>query len=206
MSHHLRANLQQLAKMVADGKAVCRLGVVSSYDPAHYAMKVKLQPTVVETGWMPVASIWVGNGWGLYAPPTVGDQAVVFFQEADLLTGLGGLSLYSDVDQPLRVESGEFWLVHKTGAFIKLTNDGKLSLQDAAETSLTFNNDGTATFKGTTFKIEADVEITGDTTISGDLSNDGQTSLSGGGPAIARVGDLVDGGVITSGSDNAQSG
>lgn len=198
--HKLRSTIGEMAQRAAKGLAVCRHGIVSAYDPDHYAMKVKLQPSDIETGWVPVASIWVGNGWGLYAPPSQGDQAVVFFQEADLQLPLGGFCLYDETNQPLSVESGEFWLVHKDGAFIKLTNDGKLSMQDAAGSSLVFSNDGVVTLKADTFKIDADVEITGD------LSNTGQTSLSGGGPAIARVGDMVDGGVITSGSDNAQSG
>jgi len=38
---------------------------------------------------------------------------------------------------PLPVSSGEFWLVHKTGSFLKLTNDGKVSINGNAEIDIT---------------------------------------------------------------------
>jgi phage baseplate assembly protein V len=164
----LKSAHAQLAQMVAAGLAVTRLGTVTSYDPATYSAKVMIQPNATETGWLPIASAWVGNQWGMYCPPSQGDQVKVVFQEADSLVGIIDGCLYSDVDQPLSVNSGEFWLVHQTGAFIKLTNDGKLSMQDAAASSLVFNNDGTVTLTATTFNIDADVNITGTTTGSDD--------------------------------------
>lgn len=48
--------------------------------------------------------------------------------------------------------------------------------------------------------LEGDVTITGDLTVEGDSHLKGNNQLGTGGPAIARVGDSVSGGVITSGS------
>ena len=113
----------EVARALA-GRADPRLCIVSSYDPQNYAAKVLVQPENVETGWLPVLSPWIGNGWGLYAPPTAGDQVLVLFQENDQEVGLVLPRLYSNQQRPLAVESGEFWLVHQSGSFVKLTNAG----------------------------------------------------------------------------------
>ena len=55
------------------GQARC--GIVQSFDPATYCAKVTLQPENVLTGWLPIATAWVGAGWGLAAPPSPGAPA-----------------------------------------------------------------------------------------------------------------------------------
>ena len=114
-----------------------RVGTVSAYDPAHYAAKVVIQPDDFETGWLPVTTPWSGNGWGLFAPPTPGDVVDVHFQEAGTEAGFVALRFYSNKTRPLPTPSGEFWLVHKSGAFLKLTNDGKALLNSAVEIDAT---------------------------------------------------------------------
>lgn len=114
-----------------------RLGTVSSYDPANYSAKVLIQPEDVETGWMPILSPWVGNGWGLFAPPSVGDLVEVHYQEGDFGAGMICQRFYNDSDRPLSVQSGEFWLVHQSGAFFKLTNDGKALINGQLEIDAT---------------------------------------------------------------------
>ncbi|EJN10477.1 hypothetical protein PMI40_00005, partial [Herbaspirillum sp. YR522] len=47
--------------------------------------------------------------------------------------GMAGGRTFNDVDRPLAVQSGEFWLMHKLGGSIKLTNDGKVSVNSAVE-------------------------------------------------------------------------
>lgn len=106
-----------------------RLATVTSYDPDHYAVKVALQPEGVETGWLPLASPWVGNGWGLFAPPSIGDQVQVEAQEGEGETRIVGARLYSDEDRPLAVPSGELWLVHQSGAKIRLLNSGQIEVR-----------------------------------------------------------------------------
>lgn len=113
--------------------SINRVGTVTSYDPGNYAAKVQLLPEAVETGWLPVMSTWVGNGWGLFAPPTPGDLVDVQFIDGDIGQGLVSLRYFYDSARPLNVPSGEFWLVHKSGAYLKLTNDGKVSINAAAE-------------------------------------------------------------------------
>lgn len=124
-AHSARLNQMRLqAALIAGTVGKPRLGLVSSYDPDAYAVKVKLQPEDVETGWLPITTLMAGNGWGVYFGPSIGDQASVAFQEGDRETGWCTGFLPSDEDRPPRVESGEMHLVHSSGDYIKFTADG----------------------------------------------------------------------------------
>ena len=113
--------------------ALMRVGTVSSYDPANYTVKVSLQPEGATTGWLPILTPWSGNGWGLFAPPTPGDLVEVQFHDGDFNAGVACLRFFNDGQRPLNVPSGEFWLVHKNGASLKFTNDGKVLLNAGTE-------------------------------------------------------------------------
>ncbi|MDE3022881.1 MAG: hypothetical protein KGI54_13665 [Pseudomonadota bacterium] len=124
---HMQAQLAQA------GTASMQLGTISSYDPGSYCAKVLLQPSGTETGWLPVSSAIIGNGWGLFCPPTIGDMVKVHFQEGDINAGVIGSRLFNDSDRPLPCPVGEMWLVHQSGAYIKLLNTGHISLHSTAE-------------------------------------------------------------------------
>ena len=147
------------AALAGHGKS--RRGRVVSYDPTHYAAKVFILPDGPETGWMPVSSGWVGDGWGLHAPPSDGDIVEIGFQEG----GLGAPHIvgrfYSSVTKPLPVPSGEFWLVHKSGSFLKLHNDGSVEVNVETNLTATVGGNLSATVAGTT-----DVESTGNVTVN----------------------------------------
>jgi phage baseplate assembly protein gpV len=133
-----------------DGLAgVARFGLVSSFDPNAYAARVILQPENVLSGWLPILSAWVGAGWGLAAPLTPGDQVLVVAQEGDAEHGVIVGCVWSAVDQPMAVPAGELWMRHRSGSFMKLLNDGTISL-----------------FAGT-------VNVTGNLVVSGDISDRG---------------------------------
>ena len=106
-----------------------RFGVVTSVDPATATARVTLQPEGVLTGWLPLVSPWVGNGWGLVCPPSPGDQALIIPQEGDAEHGLVIGTTWSDTTAPPAAPSGELWLVHKTGSFGKLQNDGTIQIK-----------------------------------------------------------------------------
>lgn len=113
-----------------DGLAgVVRFGLVASFDPSSYAARVLIQPENVLSGWLPVMSAWVGPGWGLAAPLVPGAQVLVVAQEGDAEQGVVIGAVWSNVDQPMAAPAGELWLQHKTGSFLKLHNDGSISLQ-----------------------------------------------------------------------------
>lgn len=137
MLHQLLNTMRQQADMAGGARAMVRHGIVSGYDPGSYCAKVRVMPEDRETGWLPIVSPWIGNGWGLFAPPSIGDAVEVQFQEDDAEAGYVCQRFFNDSDRPLSVQSGEFWLVHKSGAFFKLTNDGKALINGQVEIDAT---------------------------------------------------------------------
>lgn len=135
----MSAGLEQLASAIGaqaqgatDGVAMPAFGIVTSYDPENFLAKVKLQPPpadgqAVESGWLPLLCAQIGNGWGIYSPPALGDQVIVIFADGDYQTGviMGGVP--NDEDKAPTVPSGEIWLAHKSGSFIKLTSNGEIA-------------------------------------------------------------------------------
>jgi phage baseplate assembly protein gpV len=129
-----------------------RFGVVVSVDPARYAARVQLQPEGVMTGWLPVLSGWVGSGWGMACPPSVGDQVMVLAQEGDAENGVIAGRSFSDLARGPAAPPGEFWLVHASGCFLRLQNDG-------------------------TVRVQGDLHVVGNVFVTGDVS-DGHGALS----------------------------
>lgn len=150
--------------------AIKRVGQVSSYDSGNYCAKVLLLPESTETGWLPVLSAWVGNGWGLFVPPTPGDLVDVQFIDGDMSQGVVAQRFFYDSARPLNVPSGEAWLVHQSGSYLKLTNDGKVSINAAAEIDV--GNLGNALH---TLVTDAFVAI-----FNGHTHNDAQGGVTGG--------------------------
>ncbi len=120
--NHLRGQSAQLDQ----GWAQPRLALVSSVNPAQASVKVLIQPENVLSGWLPVASPWGGAGWGLCCPPSPGDQVLVVWQEGDAEHGIVVARLWSATTAPPNAPVGEFWLVHQSGSFLKLLNDGSI--------------------------------------------------------------------------------
>jgi phage baseplate assembly protein gpV len=146
------------AEAMAD-RAVTRIGTVSGYDPSTYAVKVTLQPDGTLTDWLPLASVAVGSGWGVYFAPAIGVACKVLFQEDDPGVGVVSGFFFNDEETPLSVPSGEFWIVHQSGASVKLTNDGTIAIDSGAGASVklkgsqitsvgTWNHTGTITATG----------------------------------------------------------
>lgn len=136
-----------------------KFGVVEGYDPDTYSCKVMLQPNEVMTGWLPISTEWSGNGWGLFAPPSIGDMVDVHFQEGDPDSGYVSRQYFNDVERPVHVESGEFFLIHKSGSALKFNNDGSVDLIAHTDLRATVGGDLTAdvTGKATITANKADV-------------------------------------------------
>lgn len=157
MMKHQFNMMKAIAEQAMGARAAVRIGTVTSYDPRNYCAKVMIHPEGAETGWIPVLSPWVGNGWGLFAPPLIGDQVEVQFQEDNFEAGFICNRFYSDSDRPLSVQSGEFWLVHQSGSCLKFHNDGTVELNAA----------GTLTSTAPQWNHTGPVHITGDVTVTG---------------------------------------
>ena len=98
------------------GTAQPRFATITSVDPTRPAARVTLQPEGVLSGWLPILSPWVGNGWGMSCPPSPGDQVLVLAQEGDAEHGIIVGRAWSDSARTPQAPSGELWLVHQSGA------------------------------------------------------------------------------------------
>jgi hypothetical protein len=110
----------------ASGQA--KFGTVSSVNYETGNARVIIQPDGVLSGWLPTLSQWVGNGWGMVCPPNPGDQVFLVPQEGDIEQGVIVGRTYSTAQVPPKAPGGEFWLVHETGSFLKLCNDGTIRI------------------------------------------------------------------------------
>jgi phage gp45-like len=143
MMNTIRNQMRAAAQLAGGEDEQTKIGIVQSYDPDTPAARVRLQPEDLDnpdatlTGWLPVPSIWVGDGWGLDAPVSPGDQVEVKFVGAEIESGYISGRFFSDRMRPIGAKSGEFFLRHKGGAFIKLTNDGKLAVNSQVEIDAT---------------------------------------------------------------------
>ena len=105
-----------------------RFATVASYDPARATARVRLQPEGVLTGWLPVLTPFVGNGWGMVASLAPGDQVLVLAQEGDADHGVIAGAAFSRAASPPAVAAGELVLRHATGAEFRLANDGTVRI------------------------------------------------------------------------------
>lgn len=159
MMKHIRNHMMLAADMAGAKRAATRIGTVTSYDPDDHAAVVKLHPDGTPTGWLPILSQWVGNSWGLFAPPSIGDLVEVQFVDDNLEVGFICQRFYTDKNRPLSVPAGEFWLVHESGSLLKFHNDGSVELQAA----------GTLTSSASQWNHTGNVHIHGDLTVSHDI-------------------------------------
>jgi phage baseplate assembly protein gpV len=114
------------ACQIDQGWAQPRLAVVSSVDAATYTARVTIQPEGVLSGWLPIASPWIGAGWGLACPPNLGDQVLILCQEGESEHGIIVGRIWSNTVAPPGAPVGELWLIHQSGSYIKLHNDGSI--------------------------------------------------------------------------------
>jgi len=212
MTGPLQNAVRMQALRAMSGAAAARVGLVTSYDPDNYAVRVALQPDGFLSGWLPLCSQWVGNGWGMFCAPSVGDMVAVHFFGAELEAGFAEVRMFNDVDRPLPVPSGEFWLMHSSGSALKMTNDGAVALVAHGNLVVTVGGNLSATVAGNATAdvtgnltataamatLNAPTTINGNTTINGTATVNGPTVLNGpitqgagaGGGAASLIGPL----------------
>ena len=126
--------IKQHANLVASRQLSVKIGIVSGYARDRYAVKVKLQPEDVETGWLPIFSPMVGKGWGFVSPPDVGTMVAVLFVEGNVDAGFVSLFGFGqrDVPPPNDVEPGGFLFYNKAGTEVKVSADGEVTIKAQA--------------------------------------------------------------------------
>nr|WP_199065127.1 phage baseplate assembly protein V [Chromobacterium sp. ASV5] len=195
---------QALGARAPDMSERPRKGVVSGYDPGSYAVKVTIQPEGLETGWIQLDAMGVGNGWGVATGPQVGDEVSISFDAGDANLGSVVSRHFNDQNRPIGPPSGETWMIHSTGASLKLTNDGKITAADPSGTVCQLSNDGNVRITGNLVvsgnaTIGGNTSITGSTTSHGQIVGQGGMAVSGGSGAsvagsLTTTGDVVAGG------------
>jgi uncharacterized protein involved in type VI secretion and phage assembly len=127
------------AQWVLGNEGKTELGLIDSYDPSSYSVKVKLPAKNGKiTGWMPLGTLAVGPGYGIMFGPEIGAQIKISYQEGDPNAPVADLQVFDNVNHPSANSqpgppSGEWWLIHKSGSTFKFTNDGKLTLNSGEE-------------------------------------------------------------------------
>ncbi len=114
---------QHLSRLPRD-----RAATITAYDPHRHAVKAQLQPEQVETGWMPIGTAHVGNGFGIAIGPEIGDQIVVGFHEGDIEAPYMKARLHSDQERPPVAEAGEMVFQTASGVVIKADKDGAVTI------------------------------------------------------------------------------
>jgi phage baseplate assembly protein V len=202
------------AHQASAAKQAGRMGTISAYNPNTYCVKVFMQPSGVETGWLPIKTPWVGNSWGMQAGPSIGDQVTVSFQEGDRDGGVVLGSIYNNSYQPMVVPSGELWIQHKSGSFLKFLNNGDVQVVTSRDLLATVGRDMTATVAnnanlavvGTITSSAAQWNHTGPVYINGTLSVKYQITGTGGFGVLTTYGNVGGYAAQITGNVNAISG
>jgi phage baseplate assembly protein gpV len=120
--------IRREAEITGQSAARTRIGLVSSYDPTTYMVKVRLQPEDQETGWLRIMGSGAASGVGVFAPPPIGAQVVVHFQEGSGGSGIVGGTLHSDAQPPAAVPAGEVHIVTASGGVIRINAHGRINI------------------------------------------------------------------------------
>lgn len=126
MTERLANAIKSHASSLDQSAGQIKFGIVTSVNPQNATARVLIQPDGVLSGWLPVLSQWVGNGWGMVCPPNAGDQVLFVPQEGDVQQGIIIGRSFSNVQLTPAAPVGEFWLMHQCGSFLKLCNDGTI--------------------------------------------------------------------------------
>ncbi|MDZ5448964.1 phage baseplate assembly protein V [Labrys sp. ZIDIC5] len=129
-----------------------KAATITSYDPKRHAIKATIQPDGFETGWFPHSVAHVGNGFGIVAGPTPGDQIMVGFIDGDLESPVNLGRVHSDKERPPVAESGEV-VIQSKGVTIKIDKDGNIGITGGAGLN----------FTGQNIKLSGNVAIEGGT-------------------------------------------
>ena len=198
--------MRREAERILSAKTFPRFGVIRSYDPNAYRAKVLIQPENILSGWLPISSEYVGNGFGLFFAPAPGDTVLCQFADGDFGMGvIGSGKIFLPTMPPVPCPPGQVMLVHSSGTYIKILSSGELDMNVVGNLNLTVGGNLTATVQGTatitspnpvtvsapTTVVEGDLEVTGN--ISGGTGSGGGTATFNG--TVTTTGDVQAGGI-----------
>jgi phage gp45-like len=109
--------------------AFTKYGQISAYNPNDYTVKVLILPNLTdETGFIPLAAPWVGNNFGAVFGPGIGDSVRLDFMDGRVEATVVGGRFFNNSARPPVVQSGQAAIVDSKGSYVKLNNDGTLTI------------------------------------------------------------------------------
>jgi phage baseplate assembly protein V len=184
MMQHLLNAMRFQAGIGQNLIAQVRIGIINSYNKEDGTIKATVQPVESDesgegqTGWIPLVTGFIGQ----VGAPVPGEQVIIIFQEGSLNNGIAIGRIYSSEDVPPPVPSGEWWLTHPSGSFIKVKNNGDVEIKAAQKIIITSESD-------------AQINVTGDinVTATGNANVSAQNiELANGGTALELVNSLFE--------------
>lgn len=113
-----------------------KYGQISAYNPNDYTVKVIILPTMEETGFVPLSAPWVGNNFGAVFGPAIGDSVRLDFVDGRVEACLVGGRFFNNSALPPVVQSGQAAIVDSHGSYVKLNNDGTVTINAASTMTL----------------------------------------------------------------------
>lgn len=152
---------------VMAGRRSERHGLVTSYDPNKYLAKVTFMPEAHESGWLPIETGHIGDGYGIAIGLTPGDgkesgdQIIARFQEGDFESAKIVQRVHSDMEKPPIAQSGEMIIYTSKKKIVISDNKGQnASLTFDGKANVTMNNDTDTTTTKTTIVHTAGTSYT----------------------------------------------
>jgi hypothetical protein len=106
-----------------------KYGQISAYNPNDYTVKVLILPNLTdETGFIPLSAPWVGNNFGAVFGPGIGDSVRLDFMDGRVEATVVGGRFFNNSARPPVVQSGQAAIVDSQGSYVKLNNDGTLTI------------------------------------------------------------------------------
>jgi hypothetical protein len=183
----------EMGRSIDDRIAHPRQGRVTGYNPATpHLIKVLILPEGdfplapgqnFETDWIQYSPAAPGDGWGIYAPPFIGQQVTVQFQEHDRDAPIV-TALHNDANHlpPGTIQSGEIMAINKFGVRVYMKADG--SLYSTAPAGYTLVGNGT---------LQGNWLVTGTLTVAELLTAEAGISATGSEGVIIATGDVIAG-------------
>jgi phage baseplate assembly protein V len=164
------------ASALDSNQPVTRWGTVQSVNTADMTAKVLIQPDGVLSGWLPILSPFGGPGWGLLCPPVAGQQVKLIPDAGDHESyEIHGMTWSSAGLPPPGSAAGELWLVHASGAAVKLLNTGHVLLSDPSGSAVEFQNNGSLAVTAGTMAVTGNITLAGNLIVTGKIIVNGTT-------------------------------
>jgi phage baseplate assembly protein gpV len=105
-------------------------GYITSFDRTAWAAKVMLEPSGIETGWLPMPTTYAGSGFGFVGDIDDQTECSVIFESGNPNNGKI-VCLHFEDDTPPTIGPGEAVFVHKSGSTLRFLANGNVEVNPA---------------------------------------------------------------------------